>query len=89
MCEGNGVVLLGELSKYVATSAARFSDVACTAAGVDFVLHGAAGEVVSVTTAVVGGKVSVQHTTIPACDECGAASPLCCSVVVSIAAGTA
>ena len=85
VCEESGVALLGELRKYVATSEVRFSGVACTATGVDFVLHGAAGEVVSVTTATVGGKVDVQRVVIPACSECtsGAGSPFCCSVMVS------
>ena len=41
----NGFVLLGDLSKYVALSAQRFSQVECTATGVSATVVGSIGEV--------------------------------------------
>lgn len=65
VCE-NGFVLLGDLSKYVALSAQRFSQVECTSTGVAAMVVGSTGEEVTVTaltkTTVVVRKVVIPPT---------------------------
>jgi hypothetical protein len=59
-------VFLGELTKYIAISTVRFTNVTCTTAGgVTASVHGAAGEVVPVTL-IKDNKVLVVSTTVPA-----------------------
>jgi len=60
----SGFVLLGDLSKYVALSAQRFSHVECTATGVSATVVGSSGEEVTVT-AVTKTTVVVRKVVIP------------------------
>ena len=60
----SGAVFLGELSKYVAVSPQRFSDVACTGTGVTSKVHGTPGEGV-VVYSITGGQVVVQTVQVP------------------------
>jgi hypothetical protein len=60
------IMLLGDLTKYIAMSTVRFTAVKCTAAGgVEAMVHGAAGEIVPATL-IKDQKVLVVSTTIPA-----------------------
>ncbi len=61
----SGYVLLGELSKYVATSSLRFGGLSCTAGGLSVTVHGTAGEVVPVTV-LAKETVVVKTVTVPA-----------------------
>lgn len=60
----NGFVLLGDLSKYVALSAQRFTHVECTSTGVAAVVVGSIGEEVTVT-AMTKTTVVVRKVVIP------------------------
>jgi hypothetical protein len=60
VCSNSDFVLVGELSKYVSLSTDRFSNIECLDSGLLFQLHGAPGELVTVTT-INSGTVQV-HT---------------------------
>jgi hypothetical protein len=58
--------VLGDLTKFVAMSSERFTDVKCSATGgVAMAVHGRGGETVPVT-AIKGSRVMVVNVTIPA-----------------------